>query len=284
MVPVADCVVINVTSGLWYNQLRTTRSRLHNTTMNSDSIFDTNWNDASEEGIAYSRPAVSALVSAVLGLAAFLVFFSWLFFFIGVIAVLLSFFALWTIRNAEGILTGKVFAYTGLCTALTALTAVTVFWSAYHHGLRREAGQFFRMWFVAVQEGDIPRAKEYQSIYPYRSSAANAEEWWETQYAGRFSHRAVHQFVEDELIRVLMALGGKARVTYYKTLEITTGKEEDRVESVFAVTFPAESGRTETFFVRINGIRTYPYGLPDFKAAGWRIEEPPAFYLPDEFK
>jgi len=252
--------------------------------MNSDSVFETTWNDVSEGEGFYTRPAVSALVSAVLGLATFLIFFSWFFFFLGIIAVLLGLFALWTIRNAEGILTGTAFAYVGLCSAVGALVAAAVFWSAYHYGLRREADQFFRLWFVAVQEGDIPRAKEYQSLYPHRSQAADAEEWWQMQYAGRFSHRAVHQFVEDELVRVLMALGNEAKVTRYKTLEVTSGKEEDRVTSVFAVTFPAESGDIETFFVRIGGVRAYPQGLPDFKTAGWRIEGVPAFYLPDEFQ
>ena len=176
-----------------------------------------------------------------------------------------------------------------MCSAVVALVAVAVFWATYHYGLRREADQFFRLWFVAVQQGDIPRAKEYQSIYSNRSQAANAEEWWQEQYSNKYRHRAVHQYVdprynESRLNRVLMALGNKVKITYYKTLEITSGKEEDRVESVFAVTFPAESGETETFFVRIVGIRSYPHESPDFKSAGWRLEGTPAFYLPDEFK
>ena len=251
--------------------------------MNSDSVFDKNWNDATEGEVSYVRPSVSALVSAFFGLGTFLVYFTPWFFFLGIIAILLSLFAFWAIRNAEGVLTGTIFAYVGLCCAVVALVSVTVFWSAYQYGLRKEADQFFRLWFVAVQQGDIPRAMEYRTIYPLRSQAANADEWWQTQYENIFAHHALHQYIENELIRVLMALGDQATVTYYKTANIVSEPEKDTVVSVYAVTFPTESGETETFFVRISGSRSYPQGFVDFKAAGWQIVGTPVFYLPDEF-
>jgi len=221
--------------------------------MNNESIFNKKWNDASEGEVLYVRPSIAAVVSAFLGLGAFLVYISPWFFFLGIIALVLSLYAFWAIRSSDGILTGMPFAYIGLCGAVVALVSVTIFWQAYHYGLRREADQFFRLWFVAIQEGDIPRAVEYRSIYPHRSRAADAEERWRAQYENRFSHRAVHQFVEDEMIRVLLALGNTATVTYYKTSEIRTEPEWDAVIAVYAVTFPSESGEKETFFVRIIG-------------------------------
>ena len=252
--------------------------------MSSDSIFKANWNDASEGETSYTRLCVSALVSAFFGLGTFLVFFTPWFFFLGVVAILLSLFALWAIRQAEGLLTGTVLAYFGLCSATVALVSVAVFWGAYQYGLRRQADQFFRLWFAAVQQGDIPRAKEYQSIYSSRSKAANAEEWWKSQYEEKYAHRAVHQYVEDKLVRVLTALGNKAKVTYYGTLSVESERVVDTVVSVYAVSFPTEWGTTETFFVKIAGKRLYPAESSNFKAAGWRLEGMPAFYLPDEYK
>jgi len=252
--------------------------------MTSSSIFEKKWDDASEGDTPYTRPSVSALGSSALGLSTFLVYFSPWFFFLGVIAILLSLFAFWTIRNGEGILTGTTFAYVGLCSAVAALVSIAVFWSAYHYGLRQEADQFFRLWFAAVLEGDIPKAKEYQALYPNRSQAATADEWWEAQYGERYAHRSVHMYVENKLIRVLMALGSEAKVSYYKTLSVISSREYDTVASVYAVTFPAESGGMETFFVRIAGKRSFPAASSDFTAAGWHIENSPAFYLPDEYK
>ena len=251
--------------------------------MSNDSIFKASWNDASESDSSYTRLSVSALLSVLFGLGTFLVYFTPWFFFLGVVAILLSLVALWTIHRAEGALTGTPLAYFGLCSAVVALVSVFLFWQTYQYGVRREADQFFRLWLTAVQQGNIPQAKEYQSIYTRRSNAANAEEWWQTQYREKYAHRAVHQFVENKLVRVLMALGNDAKISYYKTLSFHSNPESDTVSSVYAVTFPAESGETATFFVRIHGTRLYP-SEPDFKNAGWRLEGTPTFYLPDEFK
>jgi len=252
--------------------------------MSSEPIFKKSWNDASEGESSYTRPSISALLSTFFGFAAFTVYFTPWLFFIGVFAVLLSLFAFWAIRSAEGGLTGTVFAYFGLCSAVIALVSVAVFWSAYQYGVRREADQFFRLWFAAVQQGDIPQAKEYRSIYSNRSQAANAEEWWKEQYEGKYTHHAVHRYVEDKLIRVLTALGDKAKVSYYKTLSLTSERESDTATVIYAVTCPADSGESETFFVSINGKRIYPSEAAHFTAAGWHIIGAPVFYLPEEFK
>ena len=254
--------------------------------MSSDSIFKAHWNDASEMEYSYTRLCVSALVSACFGLGAFLVYFTPWFFFLGVVAILLSLFALVAIRNAEGMLTGTFLAYFGLCCAIVALVSVTVFWATYQYGVRREADQFFRLWFAAVQQGDIPRAKEYHNIYSHRSKAANAEEWWKAQYEDKYTHKAVHQYVEDRLFRVLLALGDKAKVSYYKTAGVYSERESDSVVLIYAVSFPTEWNTTETFFISIAGKRVYPPASTIFRAAGWRLDGAPAFsfYLPDEFK
>ena len=252
--------------------------------MSSDSIFTAHWNDASEMENSYTRLCVSALVSACFGLGTFLVYFTPWFFFLGVVAILLSLFALWAIHNAEGLLTGTSLAYFGLGSAIIALVSVSVFWATYQYGVRREADQFFRLWFASVQQGDIPQSKEYRSIYSHRSKAANADEWWKTQYEDKYKHKAVHQYVEDKLIRVLLALGDKAKVSYYKTIGVYSEREWDTVALVYAVSFPTEWNTTETFFVRIGGKRMYPSKSTNFRAAGWRIDGEPAFYLPDEFK
>ena len=252
--------------------------------MNSDSIFKTSWNDASEIDTSYTRLSVSALLSVFFGLGTFLVFFSPGFFFLGVIAILLSLLSLWAIRSADGGLTGTPLAYVGLCSATVALVSIAVFWATYQHGIRQEADQFFRLWFAAVQQGDIPQAKEYLSIYAQRSKAKNAETWWKAQYENKYAHRAIHMYVEDKLIRTLMALGDKATVSYYKTVYTRSEREKDTIVSIYAVTFPAESGNAETFFVRIGGKRIFPSESQGFTAAGWHLEGTPAFYLPDEFK
>jgi len=252
--------------------------------MSEESVFKTHWNDASEGTGTYARLCVPALLAAFFGLGAFLVYFNPWFFFLGVIAILLGIIALWAIQNGGGTLMGTPLVYFGVCCGITALVSVGVFWSVYQYGVRREADQFFRLWFASVQQGDIPRAKEFRAIYSHRSKAASADEWWHNQYENQYAHRDLHQYVEDKLIRVLMVLGDKAKVSYFKTLSVDSERDNDMVVSVYAVTFPADFGGNETFFVKISGKRLYPSDMPNFKAAGWRVEGSPAFYLPEEFK
>ena len=252
--------------------------------MSDNSIFTTQWNDASEMEGSYTRLSVSALVSAGFGVGSFLVYFTPWLFFLGVVAILLGLFALWAIRNAEGILTGSSIAYFGLCSAIVALVSVAVFWGTYQYGVRREADQFFRLWFASIMQGDIPRAKEYQSIYASRSKVDHAEAWWKAQYEDKYTHRSIHLYTEDKLVRALMTLGDKAKVSYYKTEHVESDRENDAIVCIYAVSFPGSSGKTETFFVRIGGKRMYPNRSTNFKAAGWRIEGSPTFHLPDEFK
>ena len=264
--------------------------------MSSESIFDKKWNDASEGEVSYTRPSVAAALSALFGLATFLVYFSNWFFFLGIIAILLGLYAFWAIRSGEGILTGTTLAYFGLCSAVVALVSVAVFWSAYQYGLRREADQFFRLWFATFQQADmprdeayqfiVPRLQEFQHLYPNRSAADSVEEWWQTRYENTFAHRALHQFVgcfddEPNLIRTLLALGNDATVSYYKTESVVVEGEQDTVTSVYAVTFPTKFGETQTFFVRITGRRSFPRDLADFKTAGWVIVGTPVLYVPD---
>jgi hypothetical protein len=249
--------------------------------MSSNSMLNV-WNDVAEGESSYTRLCVSALLAALFGLGSFLVYFTPWLFFVGGFAILLSIFALWTIRSAEGTLMGTSLAYFGLCCAIVALVSIAVFWAVYQYGIRREADQFFRLWFAAVQQGNIPQAKEYQSTYAERSHTADAEEWWKNQYKETYAHHAVHKYVEDKLVRVLMALRDDAKVSYYKTLHIVSDRESDIVVAIYAVTFPAASGETETFFFFFAGKRSYPSkGM--FKTAGWNIEGTPAFHLPDEF-
>ena len=252
--------------------------------MSGEFLFKKNWSDASEAETSYTKLCLPALLSAFFGVATFLVFLSPWFAFLGMIAIILSLFAIQIICNSEGSLTGTSLAYFGLCSSVVALVSIAVFWSVYQYEVRREADQFFRLWFAAVQQGDVPTAKEYRSFYAYRSRATNAKEWWQNQYENKYAHRDIHQFVEDKLVRVLMALGDNATVSYYKTLSVDSARESDEVVSVYAVTFPAVHGGIKTFFVKIVGKRSYPEQPSDFKAAGWKIENAPEFYLPDEFK
>jgi energy-coupling factor transporter transmembrane protein EcfT len=251
--------------------------------MTAETNIRSGWQVPAAEEESYSRLSVPAIFSAVFGLGTFLVFFSPWFFFMGVTALLLSFSALWTISRSGGNVAGRTFAFFGLGSALTAVVAAAVFWACYQYAVRSEADKFFRLWFAAVRQQNLPAAKEFQRFYPYRSKAGDAESWWKEQYADRNAHYAVHQFAENKLLRVLLALGSKAQVTYYKMSGFHSTGDDDTVSVVYAVTFPSAAGGAETFFVKMTGKRLYPPASANFTAAAWRLEGTPEIYVPEEF-
>ncbi|MCL2005433.1 MAG: DUF4190 domain-containing protein [Planctomycetaceae bacterium] len=250
--------------------------------MSENSIFNTKWNDASEGDASYTRLSVSALVSAILGVAAFLVYISPWFFFLGIIAIALSLAALWTIRRSEGILMGTQLAYIGLCSAIVALVSIAVFWPVYQHGVRTEAKQFFQLWFDAVQDGDLFRANELRILYLYRSHEPPDEQEAEEPASVAPSVPSEEDEFFDreaaELLDILTEHAHRATIAYHKTLSIHTTRASDTVNMVYAITFAGESGELETVYASIVGRRMYPLDMPDFTAAGWRLESSPRTY------
>ncbi|MDR2440737.1 MAG: hypothetical protein LBE12_15350 [Planctomycetaceae bacterium] len=248
----------------------------------NQTYFSTTWNDASEEDMLYTRLSIPALLAAIFGITSFLVFMTPWFFFLSVFGILLAFFAIGSIGRAEGGLTGLRFAQLGLCSSIVSLTAVVILWPSYQYGVRLEADRFFRIWFDALQHNNIPLAKGLASPYWERPASDKPEEWWKKQYENNFLHKSIHSYTENKLIRVLLALGGKAKVSYYKTLSVTTSDEQDTVVTLYAVSFPNNNNETETFFVKMTGKRSFPNG--DIKSAGWTLEGMPTIIVPDELK
>ncbi|MDR0609149.1 MAG: hypothetical protein LBG58_03490 [Planctomycetaceae bacterium] len=248
----------------------------------NQSLFSSTWNNASEEDVLYTRLSVPALLAALFGVTSFLVFMTPWFFFLSILGILFSFIAIWSIGKAEGSLTGLRFAQFGLCSSIVSLTAVAILWPTYHYGVRCEADRFFRIWFDALGQNNIPLAKGLTSPYWERPASDKPEEWWKKQYENNFLHKSIHTYTENKLIRVLLALGDKAKVSYYKTLSVTTGEEKDTVVTLYAVSFQNDNGKTETFFVKMTGKRSFPSG--DIKSAGWALEGIPTFVVPDELK
>jgi hypothetical protein len=253
----------------------------------TESIFtntaDSAWSNA-DEGASYTRLSVLAVLAFIFGLLSFLDFFSFWFAFLGVIGILLSFAAVWTINRSEGALTGLTLAQLGLACSIISFIAVLVLWPAYHYGIRKEADRFFRLWFQIYADDSIPAEKKIplamgmNSLYWSRPVTDDIEKWWTTQYGSTFAHHAVHQHIENKLVRVMLALKSKAEVSYYKTLSVNTTDEKDTVVSVYAVTFPAENGEKETFFLKMSGERRFPSG--DVKSAGWTLTKMPEIYNP----
>ena len=250
--------------------------------MDTNSIFSSTWNatPVSETDAAnYSQLSALALVAFCFGLASYFIFFTIWFGFLGILGTILGVLAVTHIRRSEGLLTGLAMAYLAIVLSMASLVSVSVMWPYYHYVVRQESDRFFRIWFTALEENNIPLARGMSSVYWERPSTENHEKWWNDHY--RLAHKDLHRYTENALIRTLLALGKSAKVTYYKTLEVSTDDAKDRVTAVYAVTYPGADEKPETFFVKIKGVRRFPSG--DVKSAGWQLEAMPEVFMPPEF-
>ncbi len=252
----------------------------------SSSIFSTAWNDVSEEDAVYTRVSVSALLALLFGAVSFLVFLTPWLFFLSVLGILFSMASLVMIAGSDGGLTGRRVAILGLTLSVVSLIAVGMHWPTYHYAVRHEADRFFRIWFEQLAENNVPIAKGLTSFYWERGIPKDSETWWQEQYKNVYAHRSIHNYMDNRLVRVLLALGDTAKISYYRNLGVISGDDEDTVINVYAVTYPVtdgeQKGKMETFFIKMTGKRQFPSG--DIKSAGWKLEGLPVLYVPEEYK
>ncbi|GHT21083.1 hypothetical protein FACS189419_01420 [Planctomycetales bacterium] len=248
--------------------------------MSNNSIFDTKWSETTEENTVYTGVSVSALVAFFFGISSVLVFVNVWFFFIGILGTITALFAMWTIRQSGGLLTGKWFAYLGI--VMPILFTTTVFASSvfFDYTVNHQSEQFFRDWFAVVQKGNVQEVLSFYTLP--RPEIQDDKVWWTEQYSKDGSHRGLHEFAENKLMRIFLALGSDAKITYYKTDKIDLVYDPDYVEvtKIYALTYQSKEGKTETFFFKITARRIY------FKAErryGWLLYHHPEFVLPEEF-
>ncbi|HEV3136494.1 MAG TPA: hypothetical protein VGZ26_01295, partial [Pirellulales bacterium] len=76
------------------------------------------------------------------------------------------------------------------------------------------------------------------------------EDLWIFYSRNSDANRDLLEFVQDPLVRTLLALGDRAQVRFYKTTRVDTSGSTALVHYWYTVTYPDPLGK-KTFFVRI---------------------------------
>ncbi|MGL4942767.1 MAG: hypothetical protein ACRC46_06215 [Thermoguttaceae bacterium] len=236
------------------------------------------WNDAaSEDEVKYAAWSVAAILSAICGAASFLTFINVWWSFFAVAAVLLACVSLASIARADGTLIGRRAALAGIALAIISSVAVSTFWVGYTALLRRDADQFARLWFNTVQDDNIPQIAAMTLPYWSRAEVGDHEEWWNrlTEKSETSTHRAVHNIVDNKLIRTLIALRGKSTISLYRAEPVAFSPEKNIVPLIYAVTFRDENDQPKTFLVRIVPTQTTST-VSAKKVSGWSLTPMPS--------
>ena len=221
--------------------------------------------------IDYAKVSRKSILSAVLGVASLLALVSPLFWVIPLIGIALSIAALSEIRASGGPLLGQTAARVGLALALLFGTAGVSRQTTHRWWLERDSRQIGQLWFQLLSE-DQPQ-KAYQLNMRPLSQQPLDSDLWEYYRNVPKSGNGLKQFVENPFVRTLLALKGKAKVSYWATEQYDRfegplmAPTRERIGQLFAVTY-TDKGRKTTFFARLDIDRVVD---AETREVGWRI-------------
>ncbi len=228
-------------------------------------VPDVHITDSQDAEFAAYRPlAVQAVLSLLLGLLAPLAMLSSMFWLVPAIGLFFGNWALRRIKRDPAALTGRKLAWAGLSLSLVFIVAAPTDWLVYRRIVRNEARQFSTLWFRYLTH-DEPQ-KAHQLTLPPQSRQPLGENLWGFYGSNSRARGSLEGYVKTPLVRTLLALGPRAMVRFYETVDQSHDDNDDVVELLYAVTYE-EEGERKSFFVAVGALRTK---LPD-GSADWRI-------------
>ncbi len=217
---------------------------------------------------AVSRRALAALL---LGFASLLALVGPLLWFLPAIGVVVAAAALREIRGSGYVLAGRTAVLVGLCLSLLCGTAAVTHRAAQRWWIRGEAIDVSLAWFQFLLR-DQPQLA-HQITLRLEERRPPGTDLWEFYRGYSVAADALRGFVQQPLIRTLLALNGAATVRYWSTESqqcygrSPSYSRRDQLTQVYAVTYGQAQQRT-TFFARLMLQRSVPRGSP---TARWQI-------------
>ncbi len=162
-------------------------------------------------------------------------------------------------------LTGRKAALAGLFLSVLFASAAGADYLAYWRAVDREARRFAHAWFDFLADDQPHKAHQLTLMPRYRQSLDDTlREFYREDEQWR---EELEDYVEQPVVRTLLALGAGARARYDTTEASGRDARSIAVRQRFAVTYDdAEQGRT-TFFVRL-GMQRLPL---EHHQAAWRM-------------
>ena len=196
---------------------------------------------------SYRSLSVWAVVAAALGAASPLAMFGVLLWSLPIAAIVAATVALIRIRFGDGAIIGRKAAWAGMGAGVLFLATAAADRVAYRCLVRREARQFTACWFRLLAE-DRPQMAYRLTLSPQYRPPPD-DDPWEFYRQGPRWRQELENYANSPLVRTLLALGPRATVRYYDTVDQSQTEGIDAVDLVYAVTF--EEQRKKTFFAAL---------------------------------
>lgn len=228
----------------------------------------------SEPALPDYRPISSlALVGFLIGCASILAYSHRVMWLVPWVAVVVNAMALRRIAAESGQMIGRRGALFGLGLGLICGIGAPLQHVAYRHQLRADAINIAEQWLRAVRD-DKPEVAHQLNMAPI--SRFPLDDQLIQRYPPELLD-VLHNYAERPTVQLLLKLGKRPRVRYYKNDKVWFDHFGEYVADDYALTLD-EGGRRYTFFVKISCARVYNPALETWQ---WRVSDVEFVSSPD---
>ncbi|MEN6407818.1 MAG: hypothetical protein ABFC77_15285 [Thermoguttaceae bacterium] len=216
------------------------------------SVPDVRITDSQDAEMASYHPlAVQAVAGLIAGLASPLALFDSLFWSLPILGL---FFSGWAVRRIQKnpSLAGRPLATVGIVLSLLFLAAAPTEWLVYRKAVRDEARVFSAAWFKYLAQNEPQKATQFVS--PLQKRQPLNDQLWQYYRTHPLAREELQNYVQQPLIRTLLALGPKAETRFYQTASQARWNTADQVDQLYAVTYE-DDGEKKSFFVNVKMVR-----------------------------
>ena len=226
-----------------------------------------------EELPAYRPVCVSAVAGFLLALAAPLALLHPVMWGLPIVAAAVCGFALHVLSRSEPMAGGGVARF-GLVLSLVFAAWAPIRAYSYDFLMRRDADRFAELWFSLLRQNEPHKA--FQLSQPPGERSPLDDELWAAYRARPAQRQGLEAYVQQPLVRTLLALGDRATVRRFAVQAAASDRTQDGVDAVYAVTWD-DAGARKTFFVRLLMGRNL---LPSEGPREWHINKADGGYRP----
>ncbi len=174
---------------------------------------------------------------------------------VAVAAIIICLAALWRIRQKAETMIGRKAAVVGLVLAvLFGATAVSQ-WFSHRWIIERQARGIATAWFDLLAD-DQPLKAHQLNLIPAERKPLDGP-LLHVYQRGPKRREELDKFLEEPLIRTILALGKKADIRFYKCGGIWGPPGKENVQEIYSISFDDEQGKRKTFFATVL-LRRFP--------------------------
>jgi hypothetical protein len=205
-----------------------------------------------EELIQYRSLSSLALLGLLLGLVSVFAYWQPALVVIPAIGAVVSGLALRRVSRDPQALSGRWLALAGLALAIGFGSAGIARFASFHWQFERQARTVVELWFEYLANAEPHKAHQLTKSPAERLPLDN--KLWRAYRSNNELQAGIRDYVRQQPIRTLLALGHTAQVRFYQTEAPTRNMGDGGTAEVYAVTYP-DAGQTKTFFVHVTVAR-----------------------------